>query len=1434
MRNYFPVVSILIVCLGLSVSASSASDRLPEKVGSHANRLGASNLDQKYGVVPLAFEPNQGQAASDVRFLSRAQGLTVLLKRNQAALIAASSPTNRSEIRMSFPGADFPNEPYALDEQPGISNYLMGKTPEQWRTNIPNFGRVQYTGIYPGIDLVMYGNHRQLEHDFVVAPGADYHKILVKLDGATRLTIGDGGELQVETASGNFVFHAPIIYQNRGRKKELVEGSYNLVGADEFSFQVGSFDPTLALVIDPVLSYSTYLAGSSTDQASGIKIDVNGYAYVTGYTTSINFPASSPFQGTCSGVCSWPDVFVTKLNTTGTALVYSTFLGGSKEDRATSIAVDSLGNASVSGLTWSLDFPQKNGLSVILNSNSNHGFVFSLNPAGSALNFSTYLAGEGNDYASAVATDPSGNVYVAGTTSSSFFPVTPGHQIGPLPDQNFPGLFVTKFSRTGSLAFSSLIGGSSRNFPGTFVASQTILLAANAAGEAVFSGTAFDGFPTTSGAYQPNDPNPQFTSAFLAKLKSDGTSILSGTYLGSTGGSEAHAIALDASGNVYITGTAYSSDFPTTPGSYQPSASSGQFISKLDPALSTLIYSTYFGPNQFDGGNTLTAGIAVDAQGRAFVTGTTSQFKFPLVSPVIGNLSGPFFNTSAAFLSVLNPSGSSLTFSTYFSGSSSPSGSSSASGTAVALGYAGNPYITGSTSDTDLPTTPGAFQTALPATPFPQPHAFVTKFLMTTANAAACLSEASLSFPTTRPGQSSLPIPVTVTNCGTLPLTVSSATPSTSNFVASLDGCASVAPGATCTINVRFTPAIVDGVDNASLKITSNAPIKSQSISLSGYSAMPNLTVPNELTAPLGVIGVKGYPVTSFLVASTLPVNISKIVLSGNDFTLINQCAAVLQPGEGCLVGVVFTPKAAGLRTGSITVYDDALGNPHVISVKGTAVASYPKPTLTFVSPGSAAVGSGPVSVLIEGTGIYPTSKFALNGAFVAATPTGPDSFNITIPASLLTTMTNILIQVVNPAPGGYSLPYNFVVYKHIALGAADALYEPFTRKFYASLPATDTTSPNTLVTIDPVTFAKGTPIPIGNDPGALGLSTDGTILYVGLNGNNSIVPFNLLTQKAGPEIPLGSDPQRLPLTAADIQVQPDHPANFIAILNSGFYGRDGLDWIKDGKVITQYLNQPPVNEAPGGGLFLSTNHFYTWNNNFNGNGFSHFVVSGNDLLQAPGFFEQLGIGQFDSDGKNFYDINGRAYAVSDGTEVGNFFAPETSVFNSAVMTDTNSARTFFLGNQELRAFDSKTFAEVGRIPGLRTFQSSRFQRWGANGLAYLDNIFTQTNDLYLFRTPLLYPAAGPNPAPVLTSLSPSPVTSKGSNFLLTVTGSNFVRGAVVQWNGVTRTTNWISTTKLVADIQASEIKNPGTAKITVVNPSPGGGVSSSLNLSIK
>jgi hypothetical protein len=343
-------------------------------------------------------------------------------------------------------------------------------------------------------------------------------------------------------------------------------------------------------------------------------------------------------------------------------------------------------------------------------------------------------------------------------------------------------------------------------------------------------------------------------------------------------------------------------------------------------------------------------------------------------------------------------------------------------------------------------------------------------------------------------------------------------------------------------------------------------------------------------------------------------------------------------------------------------------------------------------------------------------------------------------------------------------------------------------------------------------------------------------VLYVSLNGNNSVVPFNLMTQTVGAEIPLGSDPLKGSLTASNLQVQPGNSANFAATLTAGYYGQDGIDWIQNGAVVSQFLNEPPTNVAVGGSRFVDASNLFGWSSTYGATGLLHFVITGKGLLETSGIAGVYGMGAFDTDGINLYDVNGQVFNASTGALVGTFSQISNYSPESAVLTDTSSGRTFFLDQYNgVLAFDSASLAEVGTITSLPvTSPANRLQHWGLDGLSMLPyNYGTSGYDLLLLRTGLFYPAVGPNPSPAAYSLNPSSKAAQGPNFTLTVNGSQFVQGAAVLWNGVYRTTKWITSTKLVADIPASDIATSGQAKITVFNPAPGGGKSVTLNFDI-
>ena len=324
---------------------------------------------ETYGKIPLSFEANHGQTNEQVNFLARGSGYTLFLTPSEAVLslvkpivqetsdLGDTLDTEVTVLRMQIVDANPTTKVMGLDELPGKSNYFIGKDPQNWRTDISNYARVQYQDIYPGVDLIYYGNQRQLEYDFVVKAGADPNNILLGFEGADKLTLDTEGNLILHTTGGKVIQHAPVIYQEINGDKQVIPGQYILKGNDKVGFQVGAYDRSMPLVIDPVLGYSTFLGGSNTELGFGIAVDSAGNAYVTGRTDSPNFPTVNPIQPTLGGIS---DAFVTKLNAAGSALVYSTFLGGSNFERGSGIAVDSAGNAYVTGRTESPNFPTVN------------------------------------------------------------------------------------------------------------------------------------------------------------------------------------------------------------------------------------------------------------------------------------------------------------------------------------------------------------------------------------------------------------------------------------------------------------------------------------------------------------------------------------------------------------------------------------------------------------------------------------------------------------------------------------------------------------------------------------------------------------------------------------------------------------------------------------------------------------------------------------------------------------------------------------------------------------------------------------------------------------------------------------------------------------------------------------------------------------------
>jgi hypothetical protein len=669
-----------------------------------AERPDALVARNAYGKVTLSFEPNHGQTDARVKFLTRASGYTLFVTPDEAVFAGRDGSVERMKLIGTSPKLRF--EP--LDQQPGISNYFIGNDPSKWQTNVPHYGRVALRGVYSGIDLIFYSKERRLEYDWVVAPGADPKQIRVKWEGLNHLMKNASGDLVL---TGSLVQKRPVILQEGKR----IEGGY-VVRGRRVAFELAKYDTTKPLLIDPAFIYSTYLGGSAFDDGSGIGVDGAGNAYVTGRADSIDFPTSNPLQASNRAQTSTfagSSAFVTKINTEGSALVYSTYLGGSLNTFGFGIAVDGAGNAYVTGTTYSSDFPTINPLQASNRASGgtlggSNAFVTKINTEGSALLYSTYLGGSGNlgdssgpsnggDWGYGIAVDGTGNAYVTGTTGSTDFPTS-----NPLQASNRDGVkfgsnaFVTKINASGSaFVYSTYLGGSGGD--------SGRGIAADSAGNAYVTGMTYSTDFPTSNPLQAT--NRAVYNAFVTKINAAGSAFVYATYLGGSGGDSGYGIAVDGTGNAYVTGGTASTDFPTSnPLQTSYGGESDAFVSKINAAGSALVYSTYLGGSGGDGGS----GIAVDGTGNAYVTGATGSTDFPTSDPLQASNRTGVANGTNAFVSKINAAGSALVYSTYVGGAGSINpidlGGIHDIGSAIAVDGVGNAYVTGETGSTDFPT----------------------------------------------------------------------------------------------------------------------------------------------------------------------------------------------------------------------------------------------------------------------------------------------------------------------------------------------------------------------------------------------------------------------------------------------------------------------------------------------------------------------------------------------------------------------------------------------------------------------------------------------------------------------------------------------------------------------------------------------------------
>ncbi len=652
--------------------------------------------------LPVFFMPNVGQTADEVLYAAQGPHLQALFLRD-----AVMFKTDSAHFGVRFLGSNADVKLTGVSRQPGTANFLTGSA-GSWHVNVPTFSALEYRSLYPGVTLRYTGVISTLKSEFVVEPGGDPGSIRMQYTGHGRVDLSAKGELILTEGVSVLTEEAPFAYQLIDGRRVVVPAAY-LVHGNVIRVSVGGYDPRQTLIIDPIISYSSYFGGSGTTSIQGVAVDSTGEAYIAGWTTSPHLPTEGAVQAQMVGSTN---AFIAKLDLANGTLVYATFLGGSTDDRAMAIAIDKNGEAYVTGVTQSADFPLLNPMSSNLAAGGS-AFVSKLSASGDSLIYSTFLGGTRYDAASAIAVDSTANAVVVGTTESQDFPILNAVQSSLLGAQN---TFVTKLSSAGNLEYSTYYGGHGSD--------EALAVTIDGLGNALFTGkTTSPDWPivNTAAHGQANSAN-----VFVTKFSATGSVVYSSTFGGPTATipvQQGTGIVTDAAGNAYVTGVTSSPAFETTPASLEPSAPGilglniHSFVLKLDPTAN-VIYSTYLGGS----GDDLATSIVLDGAANTYIVGCTSSWDFPVVNGVQATLVG----TYNAFVFSTNDTGNAVLLSTYVGGTGSDCA------TAAALDAFGNIVIVGSTSSLGFPIVDG-YQSS----PSGSVNGFVTKISGSTQSVVA-------------------------------------------------------------------------------------------------------------------------------------------------------------------------------------------------------------------------------------------------------------------------------------------------------------------------------------------------------------------------------------------------------------------------------------------------------------------------------------------------------------------------------------------------------------------------------------------------------------------------------------------------------------------------------------------------------------------------
>ncbi len=717
-RAFFPLAMIVFAAAGFlmihfgqpdsfSLAASPrVKNAIPAMRPDSATTAAQQRIAAGIARQPLRFEPNSGQTDSRVKYVARGDGYTLFLTGNQAVMKLRQGPPpanprlaesrldkstgvparaqaqTASVLSFQLEGANV--NAVAVGEEPlaGTSNYFLGNDPSQWRAGVTDYGRVHYSSVYPGVDLVYYGNQDALEYDFDVAPGANPEAIRLKLNGAERAEVAANGDLMIHAGGGDVRLHAPVIYQTENGKQTTVSGGFALLSKNEAGFRLGAYDHSRALVIDPVVQWSTYLGGSDRDLLYGLAVDAAGDVYVTGTTYSTDYPITKgSFQTKLAGNL---DSYVSKISSDGSTLLYSTFIGGKGSDMGTMVAVDASGDAYLTGQTASKDFPVTKGAFQTRLAGATNAYIAELNPSGSALLYSTFIGGRYGTYGYYIALDSKNDAFITGITSSYDFPVTKNAY-----QKTYEGgqdTFVTGVNPTGTaLVYSSLLGKTMQQW-------GFAIAVASDGGIVIGGATNSSAFPVTSNAFQGTQKGLYF-NGFITRFAPNGRSLDFSTYFGGSLSDGIQGLALDSKDNIYVTGFSKSKDFPLKnafDGTHK--GATDAFISAMAADGQSLIYSSWIGGSNRDCG----WGIAVDSNFNAYLGGYTLSSDFPLKNPIQSTFGGGLIYGDA-FMAKIDPAGN-LLVSTYWGGSSDDGVWT------LGLDSSANVYAAGRTYSTDFPT----------------------------------------------------------------------------------------------------------------------------------------------------------------------------------------------------------------------------------------------------------------------------------------------------------------------------------------------------------------------------------------------------------------------------------------------------------------------------------------------------------------------------------------------------------------------------------------------------------------------------------------------------------------------------------------------------------------------------------------------------------